>query len=301
MGASNFTVGVDWVFKLIIGIGAFFLILITTAMVVFIIRYNRKRHPKAVQMKDNIYLELTWIIIPVILVIIMFIYGFAAYQPMLWVPRNAMQVKVTGRMWQWSFEYAGNKESAVLVVPLNKPVKLNLYSADVIHGFSIPAFRVKQDVVPGKNNYMWFKGERLGEYEIFCTAYCGLRHAYMGTQVRVVPEAEFDKWLAAIPASTNEPPGLQILKKNGCLGCHSIDGTKMVSVTFRGMYGKSENVSSNGAEHLVTVNEDYIRTSVYEPDRDIVVGYPKGVMKTYKGLVSDEDLKKITEYLKTLK
>jgi cytochrome c oxidase subunit 2 len=299
--ASNFVEGVDWVFKLIIGISFFFLLLITATMVFFVIRYNKKRHPKAEQIKDNIYLEITWIGIPVIIVLFMFYYGFAAYQPMIWVPRDAMQVKVIGRMWQWSFEYAGNKESTVLVLPLNKPVKLNLHSEDVIHGFFIPSFRVKQDVVPGKNNYMWFKPGLLGEYEIFCTAYCGVRHSYMGTKVRIVPEAEFVKWLATLPVTSEEPLGLQLLKKNGCIGCHSTDGTKLVSVSFKGLYGKEENVLTNGFQHTIPVNDDYIRTSVYDPDRDIVVGYPKGVMKTYKGLVSDNDLKKIIDYLKKLK
>ncbi len=299
--ASNFVEGVDWVFKTIIGISVFFLILITAAMIYFIIKYNRKRHPKATQIKDYLALEITWITIPTILVIFMFFYSFAAYEPMLWVPKNAYQVKVTGRMWQWSFEYPGNKESNILVVPLNKPVKLNLYSADVIHGFSIPAFRVKQDVVPGKNNYMWFTAERLGEYEVFCTAYCGLRHAYMGTQVKVVSESDFEKWLASVPSTAGEPIGLQILKKNGCIGCHSLDGSKMVSVTFKGLYGKSEKVLTDGNEHEIFVNDEYLRSSVFLPDQDIVAGYPKGVMKSYKGLISDPEMTQVIEYIKTLK
>jgi cytochrome c oxidase subunit 2 len=299
--ASNFVEGVDWVFKLIIGISVFLLFLITATMVYFVIRYNKKRHPKAIQLKDNMLLEVTWIGIPLIIVLFLFYYGFAAYQPMIWVPRDAMQVKVIGRMWQWSFEYEGNRESKVLVLPLNKDVKLNLHSEDVIHGFFIPSFRVKQDVVPGKNNYMWFKPTLLGEYEIFCTAYCGVRHSYMGTKVRVVPEVEFVKWLATLPVTTAEPPGLQLVKKNGCIGCHSLDGSKLVSVTFKGLYGKTETVLTNGFQHAVTVNDDYIHTSVYDPNRDIVVGYPANVMKTYKGIVSDDDLKKIIDYLKTLK
>jgi cytochrome c oxidase subunit II len=299
--ASNFVEGVDWVFKLIIGISVFLLFLITATMVYFVIRYNKKRHPKAVQLKDNIVLEVTWIGVPLIIVLFLFYYGFKAYEPMIWVPRDAMQIKVIGRMWQWSFEYEGNRESNVLVLPLNKNVKLNLHSEDVIHAFFIPSFRVKQDVVPGKNNYMWFKPTLLGEYEIFCTAYCGVRHSYMGTKVRVVPEAEFVKWLAALPVATEKPLGLQLMTKNGCLGCHSLDGTKMVSVTFKGLYGKQENVLTNGMQHSVTVNDDYIKASVYTPNRDIVVGYPAGVMKSYKGIVSDDDLAKIIDYLKKLK
>jgi cytochrome c oxidase subunit II len=300
-GASNFVEGVDWVFKLIFGISFFFLFLITGMMVYFSIRYNRKRHPKAVQVKDNIPLEITWITIPTIIVLFLFYYGFAAFQPMIWVPRNAMQVKVTGRMWQWSFEYPGGREANMLVLPINQPVKLNLHSEDVIHGFFIPDFRVKEDVVPGKNNYMWFKPQQLGDYEIFCTAYCGVRHSYMGTKVRIVTLSEFTKWLQTLPLASAESPGLTILKKNACIGCHSIDGSKLVSVSFRALYGKTETVVTDGKQRKITIDGPYLITSVMEPDKDIVTGYQKGIMKSYKGLIKEDEMKKVIEYLKTLK
>lgn len=300
-GASNFVEGVDWVFKLLFGISFFFLILITGTMIYFVVRYNRKRHPKAVQVKDNIALEVTWITIPIIIVVFLFYYGFAAFQPMIWVPKNAMQVKVIGRMWQYSFEYEGSKIATELVLPLNTPVKLNLHSEDVIHGFSIPAFRVKEDVVPGKNNYLWFTPQVLGEYQIFCTAYCGVRHSYMGTKVRVVMPKDFTAWVKALKVASADPEGLVILKKNACIGCHSLDGSKLVSVTFKGLYGKTETVITNGNQRTLKVDDEYIRSSIFDPDKDIVTGYTKGVMKPYKGIVKDEDVKKIIEYLKTLK
>ena len=300
-GASNFVEGVDWVFKLIFGISFFFLLLITGLMIYFIIRYSRKRHPKAEQIKDNLALEITWITIPTILVIFLFYYGYAAFQPMIWVPKNAMQVKVIGRMWQWNFEYPGGRQANELVLPINEPVKLNLHSVDVIHGFSIPGFRVMEDVVPGKNIYLWFKPQILGDYEIFCTAYCGVRHSYMGTKVRVVMLPEFTRWLATLPLASAEPEGLTILKKNACIGCHSTDGSKLVSVSFKGMYGKSETVMTNGKERKITIDDPYITTSVMEPDKDIVAGYQKGIMKSYNGLIKEDEMKKIIEYLKTLK
>ena len=300
-GASNFVEGVDWVFKLIFGIGFFFLILITGTMVYFAIRYSRKRHPKAEQIKDSMALEITWITIPIIIVLFLFYYGYAAFQPMIWVPHDAMQVTVTGRMWQWSFEYPGGRQANELVLPLNQPVKLNLHSVDVIHGFFIPDFRVKEDVVPGKNNYLWFKPQKLGDYEIFCTAYCGVRHSYMGSKVRVVIQKEFTQWLKTLPLASAEPAGLTILKKNACIGCHSIDGSKLVSVTFRRLYGKSETVTTDGKQRKVIVDDAYILTSMNEPDKDIVAGYQKGIMKSYKGLIKEDEMKKIIEYLKTLK
>ncbi len=300
-GASNFVEGVDWVFKLLFGISFFFLILITFTMIYFVVRYNRKRHPKAVQVKDSTALEVTWITIPIIIVLFLFYFGYSAFQPMIWVPRNALQVKVIGRMWQWSFEYSGSKVANELVLPLNQPVRLNLHSEDVIHGFSIPAFRVKEDVVPGKNNYMWFIPQQTGDYEIFCTAYCGLRHSYMGTKVRVVTPREFDTWLNTLVASSPDLAGLTIMKHNACTGCHSLDGSKLVSTSFKGLYGKMETVTTNGKERKVKVDDAYIVTSIYEPDKDIVVGFPGGLMKSYKGTLKDDDIKKIIEFLKTLK
>jgi len=301
MGASNFTEGVDLAFKVIFGISLFFLAGITTVMVYFVFRYSRKRHPAAEQIKDNNVLEITWITIPLILVLLMFYFGYVAFSPQRVVPKDAMAINVIGKMWFWTFEYEGGKQSPVLVVPLKKAILLNLHSDDVIHSLYIPAFRIKEDVVPGKKNYMWFIPEQIGEYDILCTAYCGLRHSYMETKAKVVTEAEYKAWLAALPAKSSEPEGLSILKKNACTGCHSLDGTKLVSASFKGLYGKTEKVTTDGRERTVTVDDAYIKTSVYDPDKDIVVGFPKGVMKTYKGIVTEDDLTRIIDYLKTIK
>jgi len=299
--ASNYVEGVDLAFKIIFGIGIFFLIGITLAMVLIVIRYRRKVHPVAEQINDNIKLELVWITVPTLLVLLMFYYGYVAFSPQLTPPKDSIPVKVIGRMWYWTFEYQGGKQSPDLVVPLNKPVKLDLFSDNVIHGFFIPSFRIKQDVVPGKNNFLWFVPTRVGEYEIFCTAFCGLRHAYMESKVKVIPEKDYNAWLAALSVKSEEPEGLAILKKNACIGCHSLDGSKLVSVSFKGLFGKHETVVTDGKERTLTVDADYIKMSIFDPDKDLTKGFSKGIMKTYKGVVSDEDVKKITEYLQTLK
>jgi len=301
LNASNFVEGVDLTFKIIYGISFFFLIGITAVMLYFVIRYRRKKHPRAVQIKDNLTLEITWITIPVLLVLLMFYYGYVAFQPMRNAPKDALPIKVIGKMWFWTFEYEGGKQSPVLVVPRNKPILLNLHSDDVIHSLYIPAFRIKQDVVPGKENFMWFIPNQLGEFDILCSAYCGLRHSYMETKVKVVQPEEYKIWLKSVQEQSAEPPGLIILKKNACIGCHSIDGSKLVSVTFKGMYGKTAAVITNGTERTIVVNEGYLMTSIFEPDKDVVVGYPKGLMKTYKGLVTEDEAKKIIEYLKSIK
>ena len=301
MGASNFVEGVDLAFKVVFGISLFFLVGITTVMVYFVFHYNRKKHPVAVQLKDNTLLEITWITIPILLVLLMFYYGYAGFSPMRNAPKGAIPITVIGREWFWTFEYEGGKQSPVLVVPINKPVKLNLRSEDVIHSLYIPAFRIKEDVVPGKNNFMWFIAQQLGEYDVLCTVYCGLRHSYMETKTKVVSEAEYAAWLKALPEKTNEPEGLTILKKNACTGCHSIDGSKIVSASFKGLYGKTEKVMTNGTERSVTVDDGYIKSSVYDPDKDIVSGYQKGIMKSYKGIVTEEEMTKIIGYFKSIK
>ena len=299
--ASNFVEGVDLAFKVIFGISIFFLAGITAVMVYFVLRYRRSKHPKAVQIKDNNILEITWTVVPLLLVLLMFYYGYVAFTPQRIVPKDAMPVTVISKMWSWSFEYQGGKESDILVVPLNKPVNLILTSLDVIHSLYIPAFRIKEDCVPGKENYMWFIGQQAGEYEILCAEYCGLRHSYMESKVKVVPEADFQRWLKELPVKAAEPEGLTILKKNACTGCHSLDGTKLVSSSFKGLYGKTETVITDGMERQVVVDDAYIITSIYEPDKDLSKGYPKGLMKTYKGLINDEEMNKIIEYLKTIK
>ena len=155
-GASNFAQGVDMAFYVILGISVFFLVGITATMIWFVIRYSRKRNPVAKNIKDNTKLEIIWTVIPTILVLVMFYYGWIGYMPMKRVPNGAIEIKATGRMWSWQFVYENGKSSNILVVPLNKPVKLNLYSPDVLHSLYIPSFRIKEDVVPGLNNIMWF-------------------------------------------------------------------------------------------------------------------------------------------------
>jgi cytochrome c oxidase subunit 2 len=123
----------------------------------------------------------------------------------------------------------------------------------------------------------------------------------MGTKVRVVTLKEFYHWVDALPVATAEPEGLMIMKKNACLSCHSLDGTRVVSVTFKGLYGKTETVKTDGQERKVVVDDNYIRTSIYDPDKDVVVGYSHGIMKSYQANIKDEEIKKIIEYLKTLK
>lgn len=300
--ASNYVQGVDTVFFIILGISFFFLILITALMIFFAIRYNKKRHANAVQVKDNTALEVTWTVIPIILVLFMFYIGWVEFLPMRDVPKDAMPVKVIARMWSWTFEYEGGKQADTLVLPIHKPVKLNLTSTDVIHGVFIPSFRVKEDAVPGKENYTWFIPGEKGDYDLFCSLYCGLNHSYMHTIVRIVDQDEYEKWLAALPAVKKDETslGFKILDQNGCFACHSTDGKKLVGPTFKGFYGSVAEVTTNGVNRKVTVDSVYLSTSILDPNKDVAAGYPPGIMKSYKGVISDRDIDQIKDYLKTL-
>ena len=300
--ASNFVYGVDKVFLIILAISFFFMIAITAVMIYFVIKYNRKKNIPAVQVKDNTNLEIAWTVIPLLLTLLMFYYGYAAYLPMRQPPKNAMVIATTAKMWKWSFKYEGDKQSDTLYVPLNKPVKLTLTSLDVIHGMFIPAFRIKQDVVPGRPNFVWFIPQQTGEFNIMCSAYCGVLHSSMLAIIKVVPENEFKTWLAALSTTSTAPlnAGLDILQKNGCVACHSLDGTKIVGPTLKGLYGSEVDVITDGKQHKIKADDEYIKTSINDPDKDIVVGFSKGLMKSYKSLLKDEDIKKINDYLKTL-
>lgn len=299
-GASNFVQGVDLTFIIILGISVFFLVSITTVMIYFVIRYSRKRNPKATNIAGNNTLEIAWTVIPLILVLVMFYFGWLGFRPMRNVPEGAIQVKAIGQMWSWIFEYENGKKSAELIVPLNKPVKLNLFSRDVIHSLYIPAFRIKEDVVPGKNNYMWFTAQQEGEYDIFCAEYCGTRHSYMLSKVRVLPEAEYNSWLAKSDIPAGEHPGLTLMKQNACVTCHSQDGSKIVGPSFKGLFGRKEIVIADGIEKEITVDDAYIKRSIYEPHVQVVKGFNPSLMVSYQKQLTEEDIQKIIDYLKGL-
>lgn len=201
---SEFVKSVDFAFFFIISIAVFFLVLITGLMIYFVFKYNRKRHPKAENIHGNITLEILWTAIPTILVLFMFYFGWRGYKEMSSIPEDATIVNVSAQMWKWNFKYANGKTSDTLYVPVNKPVKVILNSIDVNHSFYIPAFRVKKDVIPGRENTSWFTATEIGSYPIFCAEYCGMNHSYMYTEVVAMSLDNFLAWLeTGTPQFTN--------------------------------------------------------------------------------------------------
>ncbi|RJQ20591.1 MAG: cytochrome c oxidase subunit II [Nitrospiraceae bacterium] len=190
----NPSVNVRGVFLFIAGVSVVMLVLVTSIMVFFLIKYDRKRNPTASDIEGNLPLEISWVVIPTVLVVAMFYYGWTGFSVMREPPADAMNVKVSARMWSWSFTYENGKKSGELTVPLNRPVKLIITSEDVIHSLFIPAFRVKEDAVPGMETYLWFLPDRTGSYDLFCSEYCGAGHHAMVSKVIVMSREDFSRW-----------------------------------------------------------------------------------------------------------
>ena len=304
--ASNFVKGVDTSFIVIFGIITFFLIGITATMIYFVFKYQKSKHPKAEQIHGDLKLEIIWTLVPTALVMVMFYFGWMGYKPMKEVPDDAFTIKSVGRMWNWQFKYENGKVTDTLYVPKDRAVKLDLVALDVLHSLYIPAFRLKQDMVPGKEQFMWFVAGREGDFDLFCTEYCGLSHSSMTTSVVVMDEEKFDKWYIDTtrvePVISDKPGamGLRIVKKNGCLACHSLDGSKILGPTWKGLFGSKEIVLTKGVEREVTVDSAYVLNSIYNPNDDIVKGFKKGLMLSYKNELNEEDIKEIIVFMKTL-
>jgi cytochrome c oxidase subunit II len=304
---------VDAVFLLIAGICAFFLVLITFLMIYFVIKYNRKRHPRGVDIEGNNWLEVVWTVTPTVLFLIMFYYGWTYYDYMRSVPRDAMGIQVTARQWAYSFRYPNGKQTTDLYLALNKPARMNLHSLDVIHGFYIPAFRIKEDVVPGRNNYTWFTPDMLGTFDIECTVICGVNHANMLAKVTVVPVEEFERWYfgdetaplpgQAKPLSESPPgppnPALALLERKTCLTCHSLDGKVMVGPTFKGLYHSKEVVRGpGGKEHEAVVDDAVLARAIREPNVETVKGYPAAMPQIP---LTEAEVNQVVEFIKNLK
>ncbi len=293
---------VDQVFFYILVITVFLLALITFLMVYFVIRYQKKRNPQPSDVHENIWLEIIWTVVPTLLVLTMFYYGLTGFNFLKKAPSGAMNVNVIARQWSWLFEYENGIKSTELKIPLGKPVKLSLTSQDVIHGFYAPAFRIKQDVVPGMTNALWFQPTELGTFDVFCTQYCGLQHAKMATKIVVLPVEEFNQWFQkgkeAMEADKGKPTGPRLFQEKGCYACHSIDGTPRVGPTLKGLFGKTVVVLEDGRERSIVADEVYLRKSLLEPNADVVKGYPP-IMPLQK--MTEDELNELIRYLKALK
>jgi cytochrome c oxidase subunit 2 len=298
LGPSNTSGMIGIAFLTVTGLSVLFLAIVTFFMIYFLIKYNKKRHPHAQVMGESVLLEVIWTVIPTMLVLVLFYFGWKDFEVVRNPPKNAMPVTVIARQWTWLFEYENGVQSDLLHVPLGKPVRLILTSKDVIHSFFVPAFRIKEDCVPGLKTRLWFTVNEEGSYDIFCTEYCGVGHSHMRSKVVAVAEDKFDQWYKEATASMAEThKGRQLLSEKGCLGCHTVDGTAKVGPTLKGVFDHEVTVLENGEEKHITADEEYLKKSILQPGFDVVKGY-QPLMPPVQ--LTKEELQAIIDYLKTI-
>ncbi len=299
---STMAGNIDSLFYFILAWSAFFLLVVTLGIIVFSLKYRRRKQEFTPTLSHNNALEAAWTIFPTFLVIAVFVWGFKDFMKLSVIPDNAYEIKATGQKWFWSFEYAeGATTVNDLVVPVDRPIKILGSSKDVLHCLYLPDFRVKKDVVPNRYTVQWFEATTPGEYRIYCAEYCGTKHSEMIGTVRVLSKEDFEDWLATNAGGgeglTLEEYGAQLYVSKACVTCHSIDGSAATGPSWKGIFGKEEKLS-DGTSALV--DENYVRESILEPQAKVTAGF-QPVMPTYQGILRDRELDALIAYIKSLK
>ena len=300
---STVAADVDSLFYFILYASIVFFAIVVLASGYFVYKYRRRGEATTTSgVAHNTALEVTWTVIPTILVIIVFIWGFQGFLKLNVAPGNSIEVKATGQKWFWSFDYPnGAVTTNNLTIPVNRPVKLLLSSKDVIHSFYVPNFRTKMDVLPNRYSITWFEATQTGEFDLFCTEFCGKGHSEMIGKVKVVSQEEYNKFLEESTGPREGESlrdyGARLYVERACVTCHSIDGSKNTCPTFLNKFGSTEQFTDGTS---AVVDENYIRESLLNPNARIVAGYDP-VMPTYQGILKDRDIDALVEFIKSLK
>ena len=304
--ASNLAGKVDGVLWLITLMSVVFFVLITVLLVYFAIKYRRKtENDETPYITGSEPLEIIWTVIPSILLIVLFVYGFVVYKDMRTPPADAVDINVTGKQWLWEFDYYNGKKTLnELYLKQNIPVRMVMRADDVLHSFFVPAFRVKQDLVPGRYTQLWFTPTKVGTFDLFCAEYCGTGHSKMLAKVVVLSPEAYDIWENGAEVDGGPPVagltpvelGEKLYKEKGCNACHSVDGSVVLGPSFKGLVGRTGELADGKS---YTADENYIMKSILEPQSELVQGY-QPVMPSFKGILSDEDISALIAYMKTL-
>ncbi|MGB4256552.1 MAG: cytochrome c oxidase subunit II [Phycisphaerae bacterium] len=298
--ASSISGRVDALYYFLVAVSTFFAGLIFVLVLYFALRYRHRPEVQqpATSHTGNLKLEITWIVIPFVLVMIMFGWGAKLFVEMRTMPPDALEVFVVGKQWMWKLQHPnGRREINELHVPVGRPVMLRMISEDVIHSFYVPAFRMKQDVLPGYYTTAWFEAQKTGRYHLFCAEYCGTEHSSMIGQVIVMEQEDYQRWLAGgdTERSVIELGQELFTGKGSCRTCHSPDsGPRGPDLT--GLYGTTVHLQDG---RKVTADENYLRESILRPGNKIVFGY-ESLMPPYEGQLSEEEVLRLIAYIKTL-
>ena len=300
---TDYATRTDDLFLFILLVSTFFFLLVVGLIFYFILRY-RRRGPGEVtpHITHNFKLEVLWTAVPLAIVMVIFAWGFRGYMDMSVAPAGALEIQVTAKQWVWQFEYAnGTRTINEIHVPVGKPVKLVMSSEDVIHGFYVPSFRIKADVLPNRYTSLWFTPTREGVHLLMCTQYCGAGHSRMEGKIYVDSDAKYQNWLENGDQGAQAMPlkdlGAQLYSSRGCIACHSLDGTRGQGPSFKGIWGETHEMAGGQS---VVVDENYVRESILQPQAKIRDGF-KGIMPTFQGVLRDREIQALIEFIKSQK
>ncbi|MBI1320085.1 MAG: cytochrome c oxidase subunit II [Candidatus Hydrogenedens sp.] len=293
--ASTFAAKVDPLFWFLTIFVAIFCVAITAIFIYLGLRYKQTPGRKS-EHYENMALELTWSVIPAIIAIGIFWWGTVIYFEYANMPEDTYDVSVVGKQWMWKVQHPNGKtEVNHLTMPVGQAVKLTMTSQDVLHDFYIPAFRVKQDVIPARYTTMWFEATKTGEFPLFCAEYCGTEHSTMVGGVTVLPQAEFTAWLGGETGMTPVEAGAALFQQMGCVTCHA-QGDASRGPQLNGKFGTEETFTDGST---ATIDEEYIRESIMTPGMKIVQGYAP-LMPTFASQLSEDDINNLIAYIKSL-
>jgi cytochrome c oxidase subunit II len=295
---STHAASVDALYLFFVAVTAFFSVLIALLVVVFAVRFRRRTaNEVGAPIHGSLILELTWTFIPLVIAMVMFVWGASLYFQITTPPSNAMEIYVVGKRWMWKAQHvSGQREINELHVPVGQPVKLIIGSEDVLHAYWVPAFRMKMDAVPGRTTTMWFEASKPGTYQLFCAEYCGMSHSRMIGKVTALEPVAFQTWLAGGKVTgTMADLGAKVFNDLGCATCHT-DTAQGRGPSLRGVFGHEVTLVDG---QKVTVDEAYIRESILNPTAKMVAGFPP-LMPTFQGVVSEEQIAQLIAYIKTL-
>jgi cytochrome c oxidase subunit 2 len=301
--ASTFAPHVDALYAYLLIITIFFSTTITVLIIFFAIKYRRRHADEVPRPRHgSMVLEVGWTVAPLLIAMTIFVWGASTYFKAYRAPHQAMEVYVVGKQWMWKFQHqTGQREINELHVPVGARVKLTMTTEDVIHSLYFPAFRIKQDVVPGRYTQLWFEATKTGTFYIFCAEYCGTNHSGMGGHVYVMDQAAYQQWLAGgAGAESASAQGQKIFQERGCASCHQTEsgGQTGRGPTLYGLFGHQQAIDKDG---LVTVDEAYIRESIRNPQAKIALGFQPIMPVFPEAQLSEEQILQLIAYIRSLK